>query len=314
MQNQVRFKIGEIEFEAKGEADIIERERNVFMNTLLPAAVEAIQTTKNIVSESSITDNENEDMELLEIETSGSKEEIIFVNELDLERTSLASFIKKFGTLSDQDFVLIAAYFDEKKNEIVMFSSENVKGYYSEARRPDYSNISALLRELAKKGYIMDAPKAEQKTPKMYVLTREGLNYVETYQPKLENSSKNISNKPKKKKSKAESIYINVSADDMQLSKYPEIKGYKNFKDQMLMVMYIFAEEKLGESFSAQDIEYIISDILGIHVTNGQIQGIFSRNVQWFKTEPDPNNAKAVKHKLLEGGKDYARSLISGNI
>jgi hypothetical protein len=46
MENRVRFKIGEIEFEAEGTADIVERERSVFLNALLPAAVEAIVHTR----------------------------------------------------------------------------------------------------------------------------------------------------------------------------------------------------------------------------------------------------------------------------
>ena len=46
MDNKVKFKIGEIEFEAEGSAEVVERERNVFLNALLPAAVEAIVRTR----------------------------------------------------------------------------------------------------------------------------------------------------------------------------------------------------------------------------------------------------------------------------
>ena len=35
MNNKVKFKIGEIEFEAEGSAEVVERERNVFLNALL---------------------------------------------------------------------------------------------------------------------------------------------------------------------------------------------------------------------------------------------------------------------------------------
>ena len=43
---RVRFEIGEIKFEAEGPADLVERERSVFTNTLLPSAVEAIVRTR----------------------------------------------------------------------------------------------------------------------------------------------------------------------------------------------------------------------------------------------------------------------------
>ncbi len=42
----MKFKIGEIEFEADGSAEVVERERNVFLNALLPAAVDAIVRTR----------------------------------------------------------------------------------------------------------------------------------------------------------------------------------------------------------------------------------------------------------------------------
>ena len=48
MENKVKFKIGEIEFEAEGSAEVIEREREVFMNALLPASVEAIVKTRDV--------------------------------------------------------------------------------------------------------------------------------------------------------------------------------------------------------------------------------------------------------------------------
>ena len=42
---RVRFEIGDIKFEAEGSADLVERERSIFNNTLLPAAIEAIVIT-----------------------------------------------------------------------------------------------------------------------------------------------------------------------------------------------------------------------------------------------------------------------------
>lgn len=51
MDNQlkVRFKIGEIEFEAEGSANDVERERESFKNTLLPLAIEAMVRTRGVI-------------------------------------------------------------------------------------------------------------------------------------------------------------------------------------------------------------------------------------------------------------------------
>lgn len=57
MENRVKFKIGEIEFEAEGSAEVIERERNVFMNALLPAAVDAIVRTRGVDSANQYIEN-----------------------------------------------------------------------------------------------------------------------------------------------------------------------------------------------------------------------------------------------------------------
>lgn len=74
--------------------------------------------------------------------------------------------------------------------------------------------------------------------------------------------------------------------------------------------MYIVVNENKGVAFSIQDVECIMTDILGLPATKAQIQGVFTRNKKWFKDKEDPNNTKMVKHKLLQGGKDYAMSLI----
>lgn len=315
MENRVRFKIGEIEFEAEGSEEVIERERSVFLNSLLPAAVEAIVKTRgSSKDESQYLQTTYEETPLIECnENDTDIVESIKEQDIDFTRTSLVTFLNKYGKLSDKDFVMLSAYYEERKENTKEFSSENVKKYYADARRSEYSNISQLLSDLVKKGMLMDAPNVEQKSPKLYILTSEGLEYVENYKPKDESSDKKkLPTKPRKKKSKIESVYASLCADDINLKNYPEIKSYAAFKDQMLLIMYIMVNENKGISFSTQDIECLMTDILGLPATINQIQGVFTRNKTWFKDEEDPINPKSVKHKLLQGGKDYAMSLIQG--
>ncbi|MCR8657261.1 hypothetical protein [Paenibacillus endoradicis] len=309
MENRVKFKIGDIEFEAEGSAEVVERERSVFLNALLPAAVDAIVRTRGEIPEKRYIENE-EYQELLLPPVIDHGTHVIDVDKEDLSRTSLPSFIRNFGRLNDQDFALIAAYFDEKKNGTSMFSSENIKRYYAEARKIEYSNISELLRQLAKKGMIMDAPNPETKSPKQYVLTSEGILYVELYVPKGESQDRKTKSRPKKTRSRAESIFANLSADDMSLNKYPVIKKLNSFKEQMLLTMYIIVNEGKGDTFTVLDIQYLMTDILGLPASIDQINGIFQKNKSWFKSEQDTNNKKAVRRKLLEGAKDFAKKII----
>ena len=218
----MKFRIGEIEFEAEGSDEVVERERSVFLNALLPAAVDAIVRTRGVIPEKRYIEDE-EHQELLPTNVIGSLTPANVLEINDLSRTSLSSFIKNYCTLNEQDFVLIAAYYDEKKHNTPMFSTESVKQYYSDARRSEYSNYSALLSKLVKKGLIMDAPNPETKTPKKYVLTSNGIAYVESYVPKEDSAERKTKSRPRKVRSKVESVYATLSADDMNFKNYPEV-------------------------------------------------------------------------------------------
>lgn len=311
----MKFKIGEIEFEAVGSEEVVERERNVFLNTLLPAAVDAIVRTHSVITQANqYIEEPEEQLKLVSSVQTIQVDDISTQPYTELLRTSLSSFLKNYGSLNDQDFTLISSYYYEKKNGTNMFSSENVKQYYAEARRSEYSNISALLTQLAKKGYIMDAPDSDGKTPRQYILTSDGLAYVEAYQPKESNKEKKIVAKPKRIRTKIESVYAKLSADDLNLKNYPEVKVQDSFKKQMMLILYIVSKENHGDAFSVADVQCLMTDILGLPATEKQVQGVFDRNKAWFKKEPDPMNKKACKHKLLEGAKDFARIIIDDGV
>lgn len=310
MDNKVKFKIGEIEFEAEGSAEVVERERNVFLNALLPAAVDAIVRTRgaeNAVqyisadSTPALLDSASQDVLPLSINSTND-------TGIDFSRTSLCSYISKFGYIGDQDFALIAAYYDEKKNGTSSFSSETVKQYYTDARRTKYSNVSELLRQLAQKGLIMDDPNAEKKTPKFYILTNEGINYVENYQPKDEPEKK--TSKPRKTRAKTKSDYEGIDVDNLHLDAYPDVKSLNDFKEKMMMVLYIVTNEKAGEWFTTSDVLYLMTDVFGEAATKGQVNGVFKRERLWFKAENVADNKRDVKRKLLNQGITYAKNLI----
>lgn len=311
MENRVRFKIGEIEFEAEGSSEVIERERKEFMNTLLPAAVDAIVRTRGNDQRVQYISAGNNPALLVDGTTVSTQSESITTNEAsDLDRTSLASFIRDYGTLNDQDFVLIAAYYDEKKNSAAFFTSDTVKKYYADARRPEYSNRSMLLLLLAKKGYIMDKPDSDGAIPKQYILTEAGIDFVKKYEKKDEATAKKTSaSKPKKVRVAQLSTYDGINLDELNLCNYPKVKSMDTLKKQMLLVMYIITNERHGELFSVADIQYLLTGIWGLPATIDQINGVFKHNKTWFKQEQDPNNKKAVRRKLLEGGKDFAKGL-----
>lgn len=306
LENRVKFRIGEIEFEAEGTAEMIERERNVFLTTLLPAAVEAIvhtrgatQNTQYIETPHSATLTHNNDTLL---------EQRMIDSPIDLTRTSLASFVKLKGANEHYDFIICAVYYNEKKNGISSFSSATLKNLYSDAKRPLPGNLSMSLSELVKKGLIMEDPASKGLSPKVYVLTSDGEEAVNNMQP-TEAKEKKPASKPRKQRQKAESSYTQICYDDLNLSKYPEVKLLKSFKEKMMLILYIITNEGKGEWFTMADVLFLMTDIFGEAATDKQVDGVFRREKRWFKAENIDGNNKLVHRKLLNEGKAYAQSL-----
>ena len=303
------FKIGEIEFKAEGDADVIERERNAFMQFVLPAAVDAVVKTgiskgKEVcldVNETAVPLIEEREI-LSPIAHNEGKEEKKY------DRMNLASFLQDKGVLSEQDFVLFAAYFDEKKNRKAFFTKEDVDLYYSEARRTKPSNVSMCLNQLAKKGYIMDSNVAEQKVPKPYMLSANGIKFVEEYVPKDKGDNKGTGKRCRKKEVNKKSKYTDLDLDQLNLEKYPSVSDIKNFKDQMILLMYIITEEGKGEWFSTADILCVMTDLFGEPATRDQVNGVFKREKIWFKSEKKDGE---IKRKLLTPAKEHAKGLMT---
>jgi len=315
IRNEVHFKIGldGVEFDAKGDSAFIERERNAFEAKLLPLGVDAVTRTRGTPLPVQYIESAEQSPMLLTAE--GAVESISPIANVstDFSRTSLSSFLMSYGKLSDRDFALIAAYYDEKKNNISSFTSDSVKQYYADARRPKYSNISELLRQLVQKGYIMDAPITEQKTPKPYILTDIGIQYVEGYKPKESSEDKPKVTRARKPRPKEKSVYSEIDCDDLNLSKYPDVKSLKDFKEKMMMVLYIVTQEKKGEWFTVSDVHSLMTDIFGEAATEEQIKGVFRREKLWFKAENVEGNTKLLHRKLLNKGKEFAEAIVQAD-
>lgn len=308
---KLKYKVGEIEFEAEGTAEVVEQQRVNFMNAVLPAAVEAMVRTQTIVEQPTYIEPTTQPT-LLEAGMLDNSQATPQKTETDFSRTSLASFLKKYGVLGDQDFTLFAAYFDEKKNGTKAFSSENVKQYYQEGRRQAYSNNGMLLKYLVQKGYIMDTAAPEGAKPgNYYILTTDGIAYIESYVPKEDSGEKKKPRvRTKKSASKVSEAYASITADDLNTRKYPAVKSLSGAKEQVIMAMYIVTNEGKGEWFTVEDIIHLLINAFEVPADKDKVNGVFKRNKGMFASEQDPANKKALRKKLLSGAKDFAISII----
>lgn len=310
---KLKYKVGEIEFEAEGPAEAVEQQRVNFMNAVLPAAVEAMVRTQTVVEHRPYIESASQPPMI----EAGVKNEHLATTssqpENDFSRTSLASFLKKYGALNEQDFTLFAAFFDEQKNGNKSFSIDDVKKYYAEARRPVPTNPSMSLNRLAEKGYIMDAPKPEDaKNGKYYMLTTDGIAYIDAYVPK-EGTGEKKKARPKTKTttSNVSDAYKSINADDLNLKNYPAVKSLSGAKEQVIMAMYIVTNEGKGEWFTVDDVIHMLINVFEVSANTKKVGGVFDRNKGLFASEQDPNNKKAYRRKLLSSAKDFALEIIA---
>lgn len=311
---KLKYKVGEIEFEAEGPVEVVEQQRVNFMSAVLPVAVDAMVRTQAFTERQPYIEATAQPSMI----ESGVPDELLAISprlENDFSRTSLASFLKKYGNLSEQDFTLFAAFFDERKNAKKSFSIDDVKKYYAEARRPIPTNPSMSLNRLAEKGYIMDAPKpVDVKNGNYYMLTNDGIAYIDTYIPK-DNFGEKKKTRPRVKKtaSSVAEAYVSITADDLNIKNYPAIKSLSGAKAQVIMAMYIVTNEGKGEWFTVDDIIHLLVNVFEVPANIDMVNGVFKRNKSMFASEKDPNNKKALRKKLLSGAKDFANAIVEGN-
>lgn len=314
---KLKLKIGEIEFEADGPVEAVEQQREIFVNGVLPAAVNAMAQTRSAVDskDSKVYIESTPQGPMLEAGDQQSTIQTAENDGYDFLRIGLASFLKKYGTLTEQDFTLFAAYFDEKKNNNRCVSIDDVKRYYSEARRSVPTNPSMSLNRLAEKGFIMDTEAPEgAKTGKYYMLTQDGIAYVEGYTPKEDiGEKKKTRAKAKKASSSYDGAYVSINADDLNLKAYPSVKSLSGVKEQIVMSMYIVSNEGKGEWFTVEDLLHLLIHVFEVPADNDKINGVFKRNKSWFASEQDESNKKAYRRKLLGAAKDYAKDIIGAS-
>ena len=106
----------------------------------------------------------------------------------------------------------------------------------------------------------MDAATSEDANEgKYYMLTNEGLIYIENYVPKdLSNDKKR--SQPKKDRSESVSKYSMIKAEELNLNTYPSLKDLSSEKDRVVMIMYILTNENKGEWFTVNDVVDIFTN------------------------------------------------------
>ena len=95
----------------------------------------------------------------------------------------------------------------------------------------------------------------------------------------------------------------------MNLSSYPSIRALKDFKEKMILILYIVTNEDKGEWFTTADVLCLMTEVFEESATVDQVNGVFKREKSWFNIRGIDGSSKLVQRKLLSGTKEFAQSL-----
>lgn len=298
MLNKYQIKIGQIEITLEGDAEFISQEREIFFGQILPQVTDTIKRTQSI---------EHFEKATLSVEEISPQN----LNDKNSLTLTIKEFLLEKGNCNQWETALFLMYYAEHFQSTESFSSDDITRLFKQARLTNPSNTSMIIFTCVNKGYLTEADN-DNGSIKKYIITKTGLDYVENYKPKTKKITE-LSSKTKKSKSRTiiESKYksLDITVDDLNISNYISINSLKNFLDKMILAMYIFTNEKKGDSFSTKDIMYILTDIFGENATKNQVEGVFKRNKTWFKKFENVDT-KLTERKLLNLGISHAKALI----
>ena len=296
MINRIKIKFGQIEFEAEGESDLIERERQQFFS-ILPQAITAVSSTimiteqpKLIIDE--IPLNDNTCQQIL-----GSRSE-------NKSYDSLVTFLKEKNFQNDVELTLGVAYYIDCIDNAGPVTAKEIENKLFEARQGKSSNTNQCITLNIRKGFMVEHPDKKDGY-KAFTLISEGIKWCESYTVS-EKTAKKKTNNLKKPKMAKESELIKIGLDELNLEKYIDISKLDKFKEQLLVVMLIYTREKSIEYFRINDLVAIFKNKFRLSATNKQIDGTFRRAGTAF----DKKIENGVYYRMLQGAIKEADSII----
>lgn len=298
MINKVHIKMGPIEFEAEGDSELIERERSQFFK-LLPQTIMAVSP---VVHNSLITNNNttNTEIDVLPVEAETSE------NSLKLHQ-SIVSFLNDKNFSNDVELIMGIAYYIECIENKGPFTSKDIENKIKEARKPKPKNISQVLIQNIRKGYLQECPDKKDNL-KTYMILEDGIKWCESYVSVSKDTRKKSSRT--KHEPPRESQLLNISLDELNLENYCDVTKITKFNEQMLVIIYIYSKEKNIEYFSFNDIVAIFKTKFKLPATTRQVRYAFDNGSIMYDKKIEK---KIAYHKLMSAGIAKAQKIIEQN-
>ena len=298
MSNKLHIKMGPIEFEIEGDSDLIERERTQFFN-MLPQAISAVSPVVPVPTH--VVDSEIDDQPTLLL---GTEEESSVPSVKKYE--SLAEFLreKKFST--GVETVMGVAYFLQYNLNFDALTSKDIEKALDDERQNKPVNISQMLIQNIKKGYLREL-KEKKDGLKAYCVLERGKSWCERYAPAANDQRKKAA-KSKTTKPAVESSLLSISVDELNMDKYCDIALLPKFNEQMLVMMLMYTREKGIEYFSFNDIASVMKAKFKIPATERKVRYAFDNGGTMFDKKVEK---KVAYHRLMQGGIKEAERIVA---
>ncbi len=298
MSNKLHIKMGPIELEIEGDSELIAREREQFFS-LLPQAISAV-TPVVPVPHQIIEAQEGEKSPLLLAEE--PEESSVTPQKYE----SLAEYLKEKNYSNGVEIVMGVCYFLQYVKEFDAFTAKDVEQALDDERQNKPNNISQMLIQNIKKGYVREL-KEKREGRKAYCVLERGKSWCENYVSSPSEAKKKPV-KGKTSKSTPESSLLSIPLDELNLDKYCDITQLTKFNEQMLVLMLMYTKEKDIEYFSFNDIVSVLKVKFKIPATDRKVRYAFDSGGTMFDKKVEK---KIAYHKLMMSGIKEAERIIA---
>lgn len=297
-RNSVKFKIGPngVDFEASGDSEFIERERERF-NEMIPPITRAIPLipSKQIESVPLLENNLND------------IESIPVVENLTQDYDNFAHFNSEMRFNTDIDRVGGVAYFLAIIKKIEPFTIDNIKEELKNARIPSPKNISDVIAKLLAKPFILEDK--DESGKRVFRLSQNGLEHFQNYQPK-EESRKKFTKSTKRNKTKQSKDYasLSVTVDELHVEQYCDIEKLTKIEEQLLILIYMYTKETIYNTFTKKELQRIMKEKFNLPLTDAQVRRFFE-NIGTNANKEQIGKEQTLK--LLQPGIRKAEEIIN---
>lgn len=295
--NKIYIKIGTTEFSVEGESDFIAKEREYFWGNMSKIFQFDFGDVTQTPVKTTFVNRENDAFSKTVQDTNPERIE---------GKTPASMFLQGKQFSNSTELIMGVAYYLTYMKQMDIFNAADIQKVIEEMQIPQPSNIWASIRSNIKRGWlqVVDGVKDGKKA---YRIQEAGRQWYE--QCKSQSELKKIKRYPKLEKLLVgTSDFSKFSVGNLSLSQYCDPMRPKKFREQLLIVMYIFIKEKKIEFFSTAGLIALFKNVFHVSITQRKMRYALHHGEWAYNSKMDK---KEIYYTLSSGGVQEAEHLIA---